>query len=316
MEPLVSIIVPCYRHERYVEDCISSLIAQTYRNIEVIICDDCSPDASYELLIKHESELRHRFDRVEILKNDVNQGVVKNLNRMLGLVNGKYIKGIASDDMLIPDCIENLVKYYEGEGRDCDFIFSNGYKIPENSSFGCIGSQKLIYDATPESGEELTGKICADNYIAAPTVMIKRDTFGKYGLYDETLPFEDYEFWLRVAKDGKIGYLDKPTVLYRNSDSSLSRYDGSEAAVKRFREANTFRMQVYRKYEKYCSNDDKARFCNSTLDMAMDAGDGETVKQAINEAKTNSFRISSYSRIKYFLFRIGLYTLIRNFLVR
>ena len=80
---LVSVIIPCYNHENYVADCLKSIINQTYPNLEIIICDDCSQDASMEEIQRQKILFEERNIRFVAMKNEKNSGVPATINRML-----------------------------------------------------------------------------------------------------------------------------------------------------------------------------------------------------------------------------------------
>ena len=146
-QPLVSIIIPCYNHEAFLDDCLGSILAQTYPNIELLICDDCSPDNSYEKIMSYREELEKRFNNVIILKNEINCGVTKNVNRMLKLAKGEFVKTLASDDCMAPDAISEMVHFLI-ENSQIDVVVSNGIKVSEEQRYPDF-SGDVIYNALP-----------------------------------------------------------------------------------------------------------------------------------------------------------------------
>lgn len=312
MQKLVTVIVPCYRHEEYVRDCLDSIINQTYQNIELIVCDDCSPDHSYDIICSMKKQLEDRFTSVILIRNDVNQGVTKNLNRMIRLAKGEYIKDIASDDMLMPDCIENLVDYMEN--HPCDLAYSNGWEIGEDTKYVPKDSdcKKRIYEEKPKSGKNLTGDICAYNFISSPSAIYPKETFEKYGLYDESLMIEDFEYMLRVSVDGNIGYLDKETIWYRVSDNSMSHYDGSDESLARMRKINQCRDYIFAMYEKYCDDAQVARYYNDNVALVISVNDKKSLCRYTDEIKKRHISLSRTNKIKLILYKTGLYSLVRR----
>ena len=312
MEKLVSVIVPCYRHEKYIKACLESIMAQTYQNIELLVCDDCSPDSSYEIICSMRKELEARFTSVTLIRNDVNQGVTKNLNKMIQLSRGEYIKDIASDDMLMPNCIEDLVNYIET--NPCDIAFSNGWEIGEETLYIPSEEQlkKKIYEEKPKSGKGLTGDICAYNFISSPAAMYPRKTFDTYGIYDDSLMIEDFEYMLRVSVNGRIGYLDKETIWYRVADNSLSHYDGSDESLARMRRINECRDQIFKMYEKYCDDMQKSRYYNDNIALVISVNDKKSLSNYLKEMKREHIKLSNVNRLKILLYRTGLYAVVRK----
>lgn len=235
---LVSIIVPCYNHEEFLDDCIRGILDQSYDAIEVLICDDCSPDNSYEKIKTYEMELTKRFSRVVLIRNETNQGVTKNINGMLSLANGEYIKIIASDDVLLPTAVQSAVEYFESH-LDKNILICNGAKIPENQHYGQFIANELVYLEAPNfEAENFLEEIYKLNIIFAPGAFVKKTVFEKVGYYDENIAIEDWEFWLRVLskKAGKFGYIKQPLVLYRiNENSMTSLSNNSKLEMRRIR---------------------------------------------------------------------------------
>lgn len=110
-KPLVSVIVPTYNVERYVEDCIDSLISQIYSNIEIIVIDDGSKDATVYLLNQYK-------DKIKLIAHDNNKGQGARRNEGLALASGKYIYFVDSDDWIEPETIEEAVDQLEKTGAD------------------------------------------------------------------------------------------------------------------------------------------------------------------------------------------------------
>ncbi|MGN0999426.1 MAG: glycosyltransferase family 2 protein [Faecousia sp.] len=247
--PLVSLLIPCYNHEKYLDDNLSSLVEQDYENMELLICDDCSPDGSYAKIRGWEERLRSRFSRVELLRNEANCGVTKNINRMLALAEGDIIKILASDDAMMPDAVSAAVACMRE--THADVLIVGGFKIPEDRHFPHFGSGEPVYPAAPDlSGEGLFVRTALNNEIFAPGAFVSREVFRRYGTYDESIPVEDFEFWLRLTKDGKVrfSYLDKPLICYRVSAGSITSQTGNAGLERRRRMFHRAEMDTLRKY--------------------------------------------------------------------
>ncbi len=309
---LVSILIPCYNHENYINDCLNSIITQTYSEIELLIIDDCSTDDSFNILKSWEKKLKYRFRNVYIDRNTTNQGIVKTLNKMLTLANGKYIKWIASDDMLLSNAIENLLEFaHKGEN---DIIFSNVAFIKTDTTYPVIidNSFRIYYQTLPPIGKNLTGILCGRNFIATPGSFVPKKTFDRFGFFDETYIFEDWEFWLRVSINGNFGYLDCITALYRENNSSLSHFEISESGKKRQRLLHQNKQMIFKKYQSYANNTQQTQFFNQELRVALSLDDVSLANEINSEMKAQHFLISLDNKIRWIFTHMHLYFILRK----
>ena len=122
-KPLVSVVIPCYNHEKFVQDCIQSVINQTYENIELIIIDDGSKDGSVEKIQEMIPICKQRFIRFEF-RYRPNKGLSATLNEALEWCHGKYFSAIASDDMLLAEKLMVQVPILEADDA-CKGVFGN-----------------------------------------------------------------------------------------------------------------------------------------------------------------------------------------------
>ena len=304
---LVSMILPCYNHEAYLADCLNSLCAQTYPNMELLITDDCSRDGSYDLLQRWQTRLEQRFERVVIRKNPENQGVVKTLNGMLTECRGEYIKVLATDDMLLPEAIEEYVAFAQAE--DCDVVFSNAYRFDAGLHWPLETPEKLekVYARQPQWGENLTGALLSHNFICAPAGFMPRRTIEKYGLYDPAYIMEDYEYWLRVSVSGTIRYLDKCLVFYRSSPNSMSSFSLNEAQLRRHRIFSQQTIAIFSQYEQYADDAQKAEFFNRQLGTAVGLGDKVLSAELVAQMQQRKLPVSLWNRFRLLLIRINVY---------
>ena len=109
-QPLVSVVIACYNHERFVQDSIQSVIDQTYQNIELIIIDDGSKDGSVKKIQEMIPTCKERFFRFEF-RYRPNKGLSATLNEALVWCQGEYYSPIASDDMMLPQKIEKQINF-------------------------------------------------------------------------------------------------------------------------------------------------------------------------------------------------------------
>lgn len=213
MTPLVSIIVPTYNVERYVEECMDSLINQTYENTEIIVLDDASTDATVYLLKQY-------GERIQLIENAENKGQGTRRNEGIKLAKGKYIYFVDSDDWIESDTIEKLIKQVEETQVDLvrfnGTIFSEGGYGPVekgNYDFSHVLKDKAIY-----SGNDLLDKN-RRSFSASPCLyLIKKEVIEKNGLtFLEGVLHEDEYFTTRLFASIK-------TMTYLNEDFYHRRY--------------------------------------------------------------------------------------------
>lgn len=134
----VSIIIPIYNVEKYIERCLMSALKQTYRNLEIILINDCTPDNSMEIAKEIISKSEYSKDlEVKFISHSVNKGIAATRNTGMRNVTGEYFFFLDSDDEITPDCIESMVKLAQKyEGVDIiqgDIVNINNNKIRKNN---------------------------------------------------------------------------------------------------------------------------------------------------------------------------------------
>ena len=115
-QPLVSVVIPCYNHEQFVQDCIQSVIDQTYENIELIIIDDGSKDNSIQKIQEKITVCEKRFVNFKFIYRK-NKGLCATLNEAILLCSGKYLSLIASDDQMLPEKTSIQVEYMNSDSN-------------------------------------------------------------------------------------------------------------------------------------------------------------------------------------------------------
>lgn len=249
--PLVSILVPCYNHQDFLDDCLQSILDQDYPRIELLICDDCSPDRSYEIISSYKARLEQKLCRVVILRNESNCGVTKNLNRLLALAQGSYIKIIASDDAMAPNAIGTMVAYME-EHPECGVAVSNGIKVGEDQHYPNFHSIDDVYTQVPDfSTNGFLVRMARCNPVFAPGAMVRKSIYDAYGFYDESIAVEDLEYWLRLLSRGSVtfGYIPQQLIFYRINGNSMSSQSVNAQLQKRRERMHSASMAIFTKYQ-------------------------------------------------------------------
>ena len=207
-----SIILPCYNGSRWIHRSIESILAQTYRNFELIIVDDGSIDNSKEKINLYLSDPRVHY----IYQR--NSGFSAALNRGLKESKGEVIGFIGQDDLWAPKKLE-IQSTYLNSHQNVGVLYSNYYLM--NSEEQIISIMKA--KAPASSRIQNVKNLFLNNFIGFETVLVKRECFEKVGYFDESMSgFSDYDLWLRIAGQFDIGYVDKTLVKKRSHNLQLS----------------------------------------------------------------------------------------------
>ena len=213
---LISVIVLSYNAEKTILDTLESVKRQSYKNIELIISDDCSRDNTLKIATDWLEVNANCFKQSFLLKSESNQGVCANFNKAIEKSTGLWYKAIAADDALLPTCIEDFCNYIKAN-PDASWISS--YTRVYNGNFedeNCITRNKANLHFFELNVNDQLIALAKGNRISAPSVAIKRSVHESVGMYDTTYSFEDYPFFLRLLEKGyKCYFLNKETVCYR-----------------------------------------------------------------------------------------------------
>lgn len=256
-EPLVSICVPTYNAEDTLRDTLSSILAQTYPNLEIIVVDNASRDGTCVIIGSFKDP------RIKAFKNKENFGAERNWNRCLELAGGKYIAIFHADDFYRSSMVEKQVQFLE-KNPDVGAVFTEAYKI--NGSGEVIGEYRLPAGLSNNGiycfEEVLMELLRGPNFFVCPSAMVR----GK--IYKDLAPFRtasfgtsaDLDMWLRILQSHPVGILDEKLMCYRISDSQ-----GSNMYNKlRTSEADFFKVMDY-----YLSIFKKERMPKANLNTYM-----------------------------------------------
>lgn len=207
-EALVSIVMPAYNCEKYVVEAINSILAQTYRNWELLVLDDGSKDNTLRII----EEFSQKDSRIKALPNGKNMGVSATRNRGIELASGEWIAFLDSDDMWKPEKLEKQFEIVEKEAAE--FIFTGSSYINE------VGEP---YKGIFEVPEKITyKKLRNQNIISCSSVLVKKKYFEHIKMEKDEM-HEDYAVWLRILKLGVTAFgVNEPLLIYRISRNSKS----------------------------------------------------------------------------------------------
>ncbi len=228
MPPRVSIIALCYCHERFVEEALQSVIAQTYPNIELIVVDDASPDRSVAVIRSFLSD-HARGDAVKTCFLSDNRGSCAAFNRGLALATGEYVIDFATDDILLPPRVEQQVAFFEQLDETYGVVFSEAQYVDERGTPGLYHHRDYLPHIYPVPTGDVYTKLLSTYFVAAPTMMIRKRVLDALAGYDERLAYEDFDFWVRSARRYRYAYQDVCTTHIRRHAASMSVSPGRPA---------------------------------------------------------------------------------------
>lgn len=221
-DPLVSTIVLSYNQRQFVVETIESVKAQTYKATEFIIVDDCSTDDSVALI---ERWLQENKIQCTFIRHDKNQGICKSLNGALAVATGKYISMVASDDVWLPDKIARQVEIMESYPDRVGVLYSDAFRMNKSGHTLPGTLIETGWKLTEMPQGEVLDILLTGNFIPGLTTLIRRSCYDEVGFYDENLPWEDWDMWMRIARQYAFVYSPTPSARYRIHEKSLSHCD-------------------------------------------------------------------------------------------
>ena len=235
--PLVSVIIPAYNHENYVQDTIKSIIAQTYQNIELIIIDDGSKDSTWTKINELKTECEKRFSRI-CFKTKANGGTCETLNMLLDLAKGEFIYLIASDDLAKPQAIEKEIAFLENNPQyvlavgDNELINAQsnpiGWNEKQTSCSLASAKYKTFGEFLKENNQDVNFysdefgqyKTFANKNYVPNGYLVKTNAIKSIGGFTKEAPLEDWYLMLQLSKIGKFKYIDEVLFSYRWHDTN------------------------------------------------------------------------------------------------
>jgi len=216
-EPLVSVVLPTYKRAHLLAQAIRSVLDQTYANLELIVVDDNSPDDTAAVV--------QSFDdpRIHYAKNDPNLKLPRALNRGFSLARGDYLTWTSDDNLLAPTAIEKMVDVLSS--GNCDFVYADYWLFSEQDPDGRPLAPQ--HDRLPDNLQLDKG-----NHIGACFLYTRR-LYESVGEYDpELFLVEDYDYFLRAARQFHFCHLGEPLYYFRRDDATLycSRYPEVKAS--------------------------------------------------------------------------------------
>lgn len=228
MKKLVSVIIPSYNHAKYIGDCVTSVLNQTYENLEVFVMDDCSTDNSVDVLKKIKDK------RLKIFYSKTNNGTVRTINELTKKCTGDYIAIIGSDDIWKKDKIEKQVDYLE-KNNDvgavfclADIIDEHGKKYVPDGGFNV----DIFKSENVSSSKRMRLFFEIGNHLCHSSSLIRKSVVDKIGFYDLTYrQLHDFEYWVRLVNEFNIYVLDDKLLQYRRFKKGKTNLSNNSSKV-------------------------------------------------------------------------------------
>lgn len=205
---LVSVIIPTYNSEKYIEETLNSVLNQTYREFEIIIIDDCSKDNTFEIVKEYEK----KYSNIVCLKQEQNKGVAEARNRGIKKSRGRYIAFLDSDDLWYEKKLEKQLKLM----KEKRVFFSY-------TAIEMIDEEGKILKEKREVKEEIDYNFLLRNTMIATSTVILDSLEIKQLNFNKDRGAEDYALWLKLLKKyGKAYGINEVLIKYRIRKKSLS----------------------------------------------------------------------------------------------
>lgn len=283
-EPLISIIVPIYKVEKYLKECVDSILAQTYQNFELILVDDGSPDSCPAMC----DEFAKRDSRVVVIHKE-NGGLSDARNAGLDIARGKYICFVDSDDYIAPTMYEVLMKRIVSDKSDlavCEYVrvYDSGEKLKnkqlhQKAHNKCYTSNEFIADLFIHN---------SGAYVVAVNKLYHKNIFRKLRFPVGKQHEDEFIIHHVIAQCKKISYIEDELYYYRQREGSIiskgfnvKSLDYGDALIDRYH------FTKRNKYEEW-KNDTVCRLSSQLEKWNIYAKDNIEIRKKYNELRRKS----------------------------
>jgi glycosyltransferase involved in cell wall biosynthesis len=216
-EPLVSVVIPAYNYARYLGATLQAILAQSYRNLEVIVVNDGSTDNTLEVVEKFSADKRLKC------QTQRNQGAIIATNRGIELSKGEYIASCGSDDLWTVDHIKVLMDAFRRH-PDAGLVFDNAEYFHESGN-----NDKVKFAVPAEVSRELNDRVISvretfvRNWITGITFLVRREVLNDVGLIDPELHMVgDLHFLYRIVAHRPVYFVDHVGAKIRIHDANMT----------------------------------------------------------------------------------------------
>lgn len=216
--PKVSVRIPAYNHEKYIKECIDSVLNQTFQDFEIIITDDGSSDRTVEIIKEYNDP------RIKLLKHDRNYGLACAIETCLKKATGVYVANLCTDDAWAPDKLEKQVKFLDMH-PEIDAVFTKVAIIDENSNpYSGDHFYSTVFDVENRSREEwLNHFFYYGNCLCIPSVLIRKNVYTDLKFQDKRMAgLLDFDLWVRFSFEHDFFILNEKLTKFRLRDNEAN----------------------------------------------------------------------------------------------
>jgi len=269
-QPLVSVVTPVYNTDEYLEQCIKSVLSQSYNNFEYIILDNCSTDGSLDIAKKYELIDK----RIRVIQNSTFLNQIQNYNQSVRYISedSKYCKIVQADDALFSECLSQMVAVAESDktiGMVGAFtLLDFGYRAD-------VYLMGLPYPKTSHSGHEICRRYLLDGFdvFGSPTATLLRSDIvrDRQNLYNEKSAIDDTSLCIEVLKTWNFGFCHQVLTYTRRHNESLM------TVLKQYNFHILTRYIILKKYGLEILSEEEYSECKNQLEKVYHMVIGESV---------------------------------------
>ncbi len=222
--PKISVIIPTYNRAHIVCETIDSVLAQTYKNYEIIVVDDGSEDNTKEILKKYGEKIIYIYQK--------NKGLPAARNTGIKHMKGEYAAFVDSDDLFLPTKLEEQMNVFDQNPEIA--VVSTMAELIDDDAHKLAGYKPQAFNSCDFKG------ILESNFVVMSSTIVKKNVLLAVDMFDETLKTcEDWDIWIRILAEYKLYYLEKPLLKYRISADAMSKnllkiYEGELMMLNKF----------------------------------------------------------------------------------
>lgn len=214
--PKVSICIPTYNGASYIARALDSVFQQKYQDIEVVIVDNCSTDGTEALV----AELSSRSEKIRFFRNEQNIGLAGNLNKCLEYARGKYIKYLCVDDLLLPDCLQQMVAGLDAHPT-VSLVCAGRLSVDESDQPFALRRYSSRQKIVP--GYKVISRcLFGGNFIGEPSAVMFRKSDMHARFRDDLPQLMDMEMWFRLLECGQLLSIETPLCAIRFHEAQMT----------------------------------------------------------------------------------------------